>query len=72
VDIGGQDSKTVKLDAQGKRTSFKMNRAVTDIVRGLFDSVIKRILEVASIDDFTSCGKKTAAVEQAQTSISLV
>jgi predicted CoA-substrate-specific enzyme activase len=26
VDIGGQDSKIIKLDAQGKRTSFKMNR----------------------------------------------
>lgn len=26
VDIGGQDSKIIKLDAQGKRTGFKMNR----------------------------------------------
>ncbi len=26
VDIGGQDSKIIKLDAEGKRTSFKMNR----------------------------------------------
>jgi len=26
VDIGGQDSKIIKLDAQGYRTSFKMNR----------------------------------------------
>ncbi len=26
VDIGGQDSKVIKLDDQGRRTSFKMNR----------------------------------------------
>jgi len=26
VDIGGQDNKIIKLDAQGKRISFKMNR----------------------------------------------
>jgi len=26
VDVGGQDSKIIKLDAQGKRVSFKMNR----------------------------------------------
>jgi predicted CoA-substrate-specific enzyme activase len=106
VDIGGQDSKIVKLNAQGKRTSFKMNRkcaagtgafleeiahkldfplgdmeglartssnaarigsyctvftatevldrirageAVEDIVRGLFDSVVKRILEMDAL-----------------------
>lgn len=106
VDIGGQDNKIIKLDAQGKRTSFKMNRkcaagtgafleeiarkldiplgdleglartssnavkigsyctvftatevldrirageALEDIVRGLFDSVIKRILEMGAL-----------------------
>ncbi len=26
IDIGGQDNKIIKLDAQGKRSSFKMNR----------------------------------------------
>jgi activator of 2-hydroxyglutaryl-CoA dehydratase len=26
IDIGGQDNKIIKLDADGKRTSFKMNR----------------------------------------------
>ncbi len=26
IDIGGQDNKVIKLDAEGKRTSFKMNR----------------------------------------------
>jgi predicted CoA-substrate-specific enzyme activase len=26
IDIGGQDNKVIKLDAYGKRTSFKMNR----------------------------------------------
>lgn len=108
VDIGGQDNKIIKLDAQGKRTSFKMNRkcaagtgafleeiaykldiplgnleelartsdnavkigsyctvftatevldrirageALEDIVRGLFDSVVKRILEMDALSD---------------------
>jgi predicted CoA-substrate-specific enzyme activase len=106
VDIGGQDSKIIKLDAQGKRVDFKMNRKcaagtgafleeiahkldipigdlnrlaqaaaktaqigsyctvftatevldriragekVDDIVRGLFDSVAKRILEMDTL-----------------------
>ena len=106
VDIGGQDSKIIKLDAQGKRVGFKMNRKcaagtgafleeiahkldiptgdlnglaqaatktaqigsyctvftatevldriragekVDDIVRGLFDSVAKRILEMDTL-----------------------
>lgn len=26
IDIGGQDTKVIKLDGEGKRTSFKMNR----------------------------------------------
>jgi predicted CoA-substrate-specific enzyme activase len=107
VDIGGQDSKTIRIDAQGKRTGFKMNRkcaagtgafleeianrlrigigelnglaekaensiqigsyctvftgteilariregvAVADIVKGIFGSVIKRVLEMDSMD----------------------
>jgi len=107
VDIGGQDNKIIKLDSQGKRTSFKMNRKCSagtgafleeiahkldipisdlnglahaasktaqigsyctvftatevldrirdgekpdDIVRGLFDSVAKRIIEMSTLD----------------------
>jgi len=107
VDIGGQDNKIIKLDAQGKRIGFKMNRKcaagtgafleeiahrldipvgdlnglartagktaqigsyctvftatevldriragekVNEIVRGLFDSVIKRILEMDTLN----------------------
>jgi len=106
VDIGGQDSKIIKLDAQGRRIGFKMNRkcaagtgafleeiahkldiplsdlnglaraashtarigsyctvftatevldrirageSTGDIVRGLFDSVAKRILEMDTL-----------------------
>jgi predicted CoA-substrate-specific enzyme activase len=108
VDIGGQDSKIIKLDAEGKRTGFKMNRKcaagtgafleeiahkldipiselnslawgasntakigsyctvftateildrirlgekMDDIVRGLFDSVTKRIVEMDTLTD---------------------
>lgn len=108
IDIGGQDNKIIKLDAQGKRTSFKMNRKcaagtgafleemamrldikieemnslaerseemvkigsyctvfsatevlekiregkkVQDLVKGLFFSVIKRVLEMDSLED---------------------
>lgn len=107
IDIGGQDNKIIKLDAQGRRTGFKMNRKcaagtgafleemsprldipleqmdglarqstdmvklgsfctvfsatevlenirqgkkVTDIIKGLFYSVIKRVIEM---DAFT-------------------
>jgi predicted CoA-substrate-specific enzyme activase len=108
IDIGGQDNKIIKLDEDGRRSSFKMNRKcaagtgafleemsmrldipienmndlakksenmvelgsfctvfsatevlekirlgkkVTDIVKGLFLSVIKRILEMDSFTD---------------------
>ncbi len=108
IDIGGQDNKIIKLDAQGRRLSFKMNRKcaagtgafleemssrleipleemdalartaenmvelgsyctvfsatevlekirqgekVSDIVKGLFFSVIKRILEMDSLTE---------------------
>ncbi|MCM2359739.1 MAG: acyl-CoA dehydratase activase [Geobacteraceae bacterium] len=108
IDIGGQDNKIIKLDAPGRRSSFKMNRKcaagtgafleemagrldisleemndmarqstemiklgsyctvfsatevlesirngkkVADIVKGLFYSVIKRVLEMDSITD---------------------
>ncbi|MGB2896168.1 MAG: acyl-CoA dehydratase activase [Anaerolineales bacterium] len=108
VDIGGQDSKIIKLNAKGKRTGFKMNRKcaagtgafleeiarkldipiselnglargasntakigsyctvftateildrirlgekMDDIVRGLFDSVTKRIVEMDTLTD---------------------
>jgi len=108
VDIGGQDNKIIKLDAQGKRTGFKMNRKcaagtgafleeiahkldipardlnglaqaaaktaqigsyctvfaatevldriragekVDDIVRGLFDSVVKRVVEMDTLSN---------------------
>ncbi|MFH1700922.1 MAG: acyl-CoA dehydratase activase [Candidatus Zixiibacteriota bacterium] len=107
IDIGGQDSKTIKIDDSGKRTNFKMNRkcaagtgafleeianrlriplgqlnelaeraentvpigsyctvftgteilariregvAVADIVKGIFISVIKRVLEMDTMD----------------------
>lgn len=107
IDIGGQDSKTVKIDDTGKRISFKMNRKcaagtgafleeianrlsldvsrlnglaekakqniqigsyctvftateilariregvdVADIIKGIFNSVIKRVLEMDSLD----------------------
>ena len=108
IDIGGQDNKVIKLDNQGRRLNFKMNRKcaagtgafleemsmrlgipleemdslarkseemvelgsyctvfsgtevlekirqgkkVTDIVKGLFFSVIKRVLEMDSLTD---------------------
>lgn len=108
IDIGGQDNKIIKIDDQGRRTSFKMNRKcaagtgafleemsvrldipleemdylaraseamvelgsyctvfsatevlekirqgkkVPDIVKGLFLSVIKRVLEMDSLTD---------------------
>lgn len=108
IDIGGQDNKIIKLESDGRRSSFKMNRKcaagtgafleemalrldvpledmndlaarstdmvrlgsyctvfsatevlesirhgknVTDIIKGLFHSVIKRVLEMDSLTD---------------------
>jgi predicted CoA-substrate-specific enzyme activase len=108
IDIGGQDSKIIKIDGRGKRTGFKMNRKcaagtgafleemanrlkveigcfndlaskstrkvqigsyctvfsateiltriregveVKDLIRGLFDSIIKRAMEMDTLED---------------------
>jgi predicted CoA-substrate-specific enzyme activase len=91
LDIGGQDNKVIRLDAAGRRVSFKMNRkcaagtgafleelatgevalgsyctvfsatevlahiragvALADLVKGLFRSVLKRVMEMDSLSD---------------------
>jgi predicted CoA-substrate-specific enzyme activase len=62
VDIGGQDSKIIKLDAQGKRIGFKMNRKCA-AGTGAFLEEISHKLDI-SIGELN--GLAEAATETAQ------
>jgi len=66
VDIGGQDSKVIKLDHQGRRVSFKMNRKCAagtgafleemalrlDLDLGSFDRLARRAEQEATLGSF--------------------
>ena len=43
IDIGGQDNKVIKLDADGKRTGFKMNRKCAAGTGAFFEEMAVRL-----------------------------
>jgi predicted CoA-substrate-specific enzyme activase len=43
VDIGGQDSKIIKLDAEGRRTAFKMNRKCAAGTGAFLEEMARRL-----------------------------
>lgn len=62
VDIGGQDSKIIKLDAQGKRVDFKMNRKCA-AGTGAFLEEIAHKLDIP-IGDFNSLAQAASQTAQ--------
>jgi predicted CoA-substrate-specific enzyme activase len=51
VDIGGQDNKIIKVNAQGRRTSFKMNRKCAAGTGAFLEEMALRLgLELADLD----------------------
>ena len=62
IDIGGQDSKVIKLDAQGRRVSFKMNRKCA-AGTGAFLEEIAHKLDIP-IGDFNSLAQAASNTAQ--------
>ncbi|MBM3300435.1 MAG: ATPase, partial [Deltaproteobacteria bacterium] len=52
IDIGGQDNKIIKLDAQGQRVSFKMNRKCAAGTGAFLEEMALRLrLPLEELDD---------------------
>ena len=78
VDIGGQDSKIIKLDAQGKRVGFKMNRKCAagtgafleeiahklDIPTGDFNSLAQAATKTAQIGSYCTVFTATEVLDR--------
>jgi len=78
VDIGGQDSKIIKLDAQGRRVGFKMNRKCAagtgafleeiahklDIPIGEFNSLARKASETAQIGSYCTVFTATEVLDR--------
>jgi predicted CoA-substrate-specific enzyme activase len=62
VDIGGQDSKIIKLDARGRRVGFQMNRKCA-AGTGAFLEEIARRLDI-SIDDLNGLARAASKTAQ--------
>jgi predicted CoA-substrate-specific enzyme activase len=63
VDIGGQDSKIIKLDAQGKRTSFKMNRKCAAGTGAFLEEIAHKLdVPVSDLNGLARAAEKTARI----------
>jgi predicted CoA-substrate-specific enzyme activase len=62
VDIGGQDSKIIKLDAQGRRVGFKMNRKCAAGTGAFLDEIAHR-LDIP-LGDFNSLAQGASRTAQ--------
>ena len=63
VDIGGQDSKIIKLDAQGKRTSFKMNRKCAAGTGAFLEEIAHKLdIPLGDLNGLAQAATKTAQI----------
>jgi predicted CoA-substrate-specific enzyme activase len=63
VDIGGQDSKIIKLDAQGKRTSFKMNRKCAAGTGAFLEEIAHKLdIPLGDLNGLARAASKTARI----------
>jgi len=63
VDIGGQDSKIIKLDAQGKRTGFKMNRKCAAGTGAFLEEIAHKMdIPVGDLNDLAQGASNTAKI----------
>lgn len=77
IDIGGQDNKIIKLDAEGRRTSFKMNRKCAagtgafleemasrlDIPIGDMDGLARQSTDMVKLGSFCTVFSATEVLE---------
>ena len=78
IDIGGQDNKVIKLDGEGRRTNFKMNRkcaagtgafleemsARLDIPMEEMDGLAKQSTEIVELGSFCTVFSATEVLEK--------
>jgi predicted CoA-substrate-specific enzyme activase len=63
VDIGGQDSKIIKLDAQGKRIGFKMNRKCAAGTGAFLEEIAHKLdIPLSDLNDLAQKASKTARI----------
>jgi len=63
VDIGGQDSKIIKLDAQGKRISFKMNRKCAAGTGAFLEEIAHKLgVPLQDLNGLARVASKTAQI----------
>jgi predicted CoA-substrate-specific enzyme activase len=63
VDIGGQDSKIIKLDGQGMRTGFKMNRKCAAGTGAFLEEIAHKLdIPIADLNGLAQAASKTAQI----------
>jgi predicted CoA-substrate-specific enzyme activase len=63
VDIGGQDSKIIKLDAQGKRVGFKMNRKCAAGTGAFLEEIAHKLdIPIGNFNSLAQAASKTAQI----------
>jgi predicted CoA-substrate-specific enzyme activase len=63
VDIGGQDSKIIKLDAQGKRIGFKMNRKCAAGTGAFLEEIAHKLdIPIGDLNSLAQTASKTAQI----------
>ena len=63
VDIGGQDSKITKLDAQGRRVGFKMNRKCAAGTGAFLEEIAHKLdIPVGDLNELAQAASKTAQI----------
>lgn len=63
VDIGGQDSKIIKLDAQGRRTGFKMNRKCAAGTGAFLEEIARKLdIPLGELNGLARTASKTAPI----------
>jgi predicted CoA-substrate-specific enzyme activase len=61
IDIGGQDNKVIRIDAQGKRVDFRMNRKCAAGTGAFLEEIALRLdLPLARLDGLARAAKETA------------
>ena len=63
VDIGGQDSKIIKLDAQGRRVGFKMNRKCAAGTGAFLEEIAHKLdIPIGDFNSLAQAASKTAQI----------
>jgi predicted CoA-substrate-specific enzyme activase len=63
VDVGGQDSKIIKLDAQGRRVGFKMNRKCAAGTGAFLEEIAHKLdVPIGDLDDLAQAASETAQI----------